>query len=74
MTLCSIETRTKRYVKGYGILSFGRSLFDKYRKQFLDIITKTALFTLKTANENVAHEAAEDIGEYKVKKKSPIKL
>ena len=33
MTQYSIEPRTRKYVKGYGFLSFAR----KYRKQLLDI-------------------------------------
>ena len=43
MTQYSIEPRTRKYVKGYGLLSFGR----KYRKQLLD----TELDSLKTASK-----------------------
>ena len=32
MTRYSIEPRTRKYVKGYGLLSFAR----KYKKQLLD--------------------------------------
>ena len=32
MTRYSIEPRTRKYVKGYGLLSFAR----KYKKQILD--------------------------------------
>ena len=32
MTQCSIEPRTRKYVKGYGFLQFAR----KYKKQLLD--------------------------------------
>ena len=30
----SIEPRTKKYVKGYGLLLFARNLFHKYGKKF----------------------------------------
>ena len=45
----SIEPRTKKYVKGYGFLSFAR----KYKKQLLD----TGLDSLKTASKKVVHKA-----------------
>ena len=37
------ETRTKKYIKGYGFVSFAR----KYKKQWLD----TELVSLKTASK-----------------------
>ena len=36
MTHYSIEPRTRKYVKGYGFLSFGRNLSNKYIKQLMD--------------------------------------
>ena len=47
----SIEPRTRKYVKGYGFLSFAR----KYKKQLLD----TGLDCLKTASEIVVHKTGE---------------
>ena len=47
----STEPRTRKYVKGYGLLSFER----KYKKQLLD----TGLDSLKTASEKVVHKAGE---------------
>ena len=47
MTRYSIETRTRKYVKRYKILSFSRNFFHKYRKQLLD----TGLDSLKTASK-----------------------
>ena len=32
----SIESRARKYVKGYGLLSCRRNLSKKYRKQLLD--------------------------------------
>ena len=51
MTLYFIELRTKRYVKGYGFLSFARNLSNKYRKQLMAAATETRLDALKTASE-----------------------
>ena len=47
----SIEPRTRKYVKGYGFLSFA----IKYKKQFLD----TGINFLKTASKKVVHQASE---------------
>ena len=50
----SIEPRTRKYVKGYGFLSFAR----KYKKQLLD----TWLDSLKTPSKKVVHKACEFSG------------
>ena len=57
MTQYSIEPRRRKYVKGYGFLSFAR----KYRKQLLD----TGLDAPKTASKKLVHKAAETTGEFK---------
>ena len=54
MTQYSIEPRTRKYVKGYGFLSFAR----KYKKQLLD----TGLDSVKTASKKVVHKAGEVLG------------
>ena len=51
MMLYSIEPRTRKYVKGYGFLSFAR----KYKKQLLD----TGLDSLKIASIKVVNKAGE---------------
>ena len=56
----SVEPRTRKYVKGYGFLSFGRNFPNKYKKQLLD----TGLDALKTASTNVIHKAAEATSEF----------
>ena len=43
----SIESRTKKYFKGYGYLSFAQILSNKYEKQLLD----TGIGCLKTASK-----------------------
>ena len=50
----SIEPRTRKYVKGYGLLSFAR----KYKKQLLN----TGLDSLKTASKKVVHEVGKCLG------------
>ena len=47
----SIESRAKKYVKGYGFLSFAR----KYKKLLLG----TGLDSLKTSSKRVVHKAGE---------------
>ena len=54
------QENTRKYVKGYGFLSFVRNLSKKYRKQLLD----TGLDVLKTASKKVVHKAAEAIDEF----------
>ena len=54
MGLHSIEPRTRKYVKGYGFLSFAR----KYKKQLLD----TGLDSLKTISKKVVHKAGDFLG------------
>ena len=63
MTRYSVEPRTEKYVNGRGFLSFGRNLYNKYRKQLLDAATKTGLNPLKTATKKVEQKAAEATGE-----------
>ena len=46
-----IEPRTRKYIKGYGFLSFAW----KYKKKFMD----KGLGSIKTASKKVAHEAGE---------------
>ena len=64
MTRYSIEPRTKKYVKGYGFLSFARNLSNKYGKTLLDTTTKTGINALKTDSKNVIHKATEITGEF----------
>ena len=47
----SIEPRRRKYVKGYGFLSFAR----KYKKQLLD----RGIDALETASKKVVHKTGE---------------
>ena len=64
MARYSIEPKTRKYVKGYGFLSFARNLSSKYGKKLLDTATKTGLDAAKIASKKVAHKTAEAIGEF----------
>ena len=43
----SIKPRTRKYVKGYGFLSFSRNQSEKYGKKLLDTATNTGLHAAK---------------------------
>ena len=50
----SIEPKTRKYVKGYGFLSFAR----KYKKQLLNM----GLYAVKTASKKEVHKEGEFLG------------
>ena len=56
--------KNKKICQRILILSFPRSLSNKYGKQLLDTATKTELDALKTASKNVGHKVAEALGEF----------
>ena len=45
----SLEPTFRKYVKGYGFLSFARKVGDKYGKKLMDTATKTGIDAAKTA-------------------------
>ena len=58
----STKLRTRKYVKGYGFLSFARNLSNKCGKQLLETPTKAGLDALKTVSERVIHNTIEATG------------
>ena len=52
MTCYCIESRAKKYIKGFGFLSFLRDLSNEYKEQLLD----TGLGTLKTASKKLQEQ------------------
>ena len=52
----STETKFRKYVKGYDVLSFARKLGDKYGKKFMDTATKTGIDAPKTACKRVVQK------------------
>ena len=57
------EPKYRKYVKGYGFLSFVRKCPDKYRKKLIDTATKTGMDAAKTASKRVVQKTAEATGD-----------
>ena len=55
----SIESRERRYVKGYGFMSFARNFNDKYSKYLMDLSKTFA----KTAGKKILKETANATGD-----------
>ena len=47
----SLEPTHRRYVKGYGFLSFAKKFGDKYGKKLINTATKTGINAAKKFNE-----------------------
>ena len=59
----STEPKYRKYVKGYGFLSFARKCGDKYGKKLMDTATKTGIDAAKTASKQVVQKTAEATGD-----------
>ena len=57
----STEPKYRKYIKGYGFLSFARWFGDKYGKKFMDTATKTEIDAARTASKRVVQKAVEAI-------------
>ena len=60
---CSTEPRFRKYLKGYGFLSFARKFGDKYGKKSMDTATKTGIDAAKTASTRLVQKTAEATGD-----------
>ena len=60
----SIEPRNRIYVKGYGFLSFAKSLSNKYDQKFLDSAKKSTTDAIKTASKRAIQKTAEATGHW----------
>ena len=58
-----IEPRDRVYVKGYGFMSFARSMNNKYGKKLVHTAEKSATDAIKTASKRVIQKAAEAAGD-----------
>ena len=62
----SIEPRDRRYVKGYGLLSFakiiGKNISNKYSKKLVDTAKISATDAMKTASKEAIKKTAEATG------------
>ena len=59
----SIEPRERRYVKGYGFMSFGRNFSDKYSKCLMDKRIDLSKTFGKTAGKKILKETAKATGD-----------
>ena len=59
----STEPKYRKYVKGYGFLSFARKSGDAYGKKLIDTVTKTETDAAKTTSKRVVQKTAEAIGD-----------
>ena len=58
----STEPKFRKYVKGYGFLSFDRKFGDKYGKKLMDTATKTGIDAAKFASK-VVQKTSEATGD-----------
>ena len=59
----SIELRDRKYVKGYGFLSFAKNLSNKYSQKLLDSGKKCTTDAIKTASKRAIQKTAEATGD-----------
>ena len=57
----SAEPKLRKYIKGYGFLSFARKFGDKYGKKLMD--TAKGINAAKTASKRVVQKPAEATGD-----------
>ena len=57
------EPKSRKYVKGYGFLSFARKFDYKYGKKLMDTATKAGLDATKAASKRVVQKTAEATGD-----------
>ena len=58
----STEPKFRKYVKGYGFLSFARKFGDKYGKKLMDTTIKTGKDVAKIASKRVVQKSTEVTG------------
>ena len=59
----SLEPNYRKYIPGYGFLSFARKSGDKYGKKLMDTTRKTGIDASKTSSKRVVQKAAEATGD-----------
>ena len=64
----STQPKFRKYVKGYGFLSFARKFGDKNGRKLMDTATKTGIDAAKTASKRVVQKTAEATGDLIEKK------
>ena len=59
----STESKYRKYVKGYGFLSFVRKCGDTYRKKIMDAATKTGIYAANTGSKRAVQKTTEATGD-----------
>ena len=59
----AIEPRERRFVKGYGFMSFARNFIDKYSKYLMDKGIDLSKTFAKTAGKKILKETARATGD-----------
>ena len=59
----STDPTFRKYVKGYGFLSFARKFGNRYGGKLMDTVTKTGIDVAKTASKRVVQKTAEATGD-----------
>ena len=59
----SRELRFRKYVKGYGFLSFTRIFGNEWGKKLMDTATKIGIDVAKTASKRVVQKTAKATGD-----------
>ena len=59
----STEPKYRKYIEGYGLLSFARKFGDKYGKKLMNIATKIGTDATKTASKRVVPKTVEATGD-----------
>ena len=59
----SIEPRERRYVKGYGFMSFARNFSDKYNKSLMNKGIDLSKTFAKTAGKKILKETSKATGD-----------
>ena len=58
-----LDIHNRIYVKGYGFMSFARSISNKYGKKLVDTAKKSATDAIKTASKRAIQKTAEATGD-----------
>ena len=61
----SIEPRERRYIEGYGFLSFARNLNNKYGQKLIDSAKKSETDAFKIASKRAIQKTTEATGDLK---------
>ena len=58
----SLEPRNRIYVKGYGFMSFARSMSNKYGQKLVDTVKKSPADAIKATSKRAIQKTAEATG------------